>query len=332
MYLLRSAQKLVAKGVSQVFLCPNIRALPAIGLLATLLTIGLMGACSTGAVSNGVSPGGSMSQSGSVYDRVMKQGKIRCAYVVYSPGCLKDPNSSKLSGIGIESIEMVAKNLGLQVEFTEEVGWGTMLEGLETNRYDMIATPIWTNSNRARLVDFSRPIYYSPIYVWVKAGDKRFSESNLDSLNSESHKIATVDGETAEVIATEDFPKAKKLSLTQLSGVEQVLLNISTGKADVSFEEPAVALDFLAHNPGTIETISKNKPIRVFPNCWMFKRGQMEFKNMLDTALSQIINSGAAEKIIAKYEKYPGTLYRVALPYELPAVGTRKASGKAPLR
>ena len=282
--------------------------LVALGTLSALVTLS---ACSSGALKSGDAV-----KSESLYDRVIKQGKIRCAYVIYSPGCLKDPNSGKLSGIGIDAIEMVAKNLGLQVEFTEEVGWGTMLEGLQTNRYDMIATPIWTNSNRARLVDFSKPIYYSPIYVWVKAGDKRFNEKNLDTLNTEKSKIATVDGETAEVIANEDFPKAKKLSLTQLSGVEQVLLNVSSGKADASFEEPAVAQDFLAHNPGTIEAISKTKPIRVFPNCWMFKRGEMEFKDMLDTALSQILNSGAAEKIISKYEKYPGTLYRVALPYK----------------
>lgn len=253
-----------------------------------------------------------------LYARVMKQGKIRCGYVVYNPGCLKDPNSGKLSGIGIDTIELVAKNLGLKVEWTEEVGWGTMLEGLQTNRYDMIATPIWTNSNRARLVDFSRSIYFSPVYVWVKSGDKRFNQSNLETLNSPKYVIATVDGETAEVIAAEDFPKAKKLSLTQLSGVEQVLLNVASGKADASFEEPAVALEFLKHNPNTIESISKTKPIRVFPNCWMFKRGQMEFKNMIDTALSQLINSGATEKIIGKYEKHPGTLYRPALPYELP--------------
>src|SRR5207253_5761520 len=133
-----------------------------------------------------------------------------------NPGCLKDPNTGKLSGIGIDSLEMAAKNLGLKVEWTEEVGWGSMLEGLQTNRYDMIATPIWTNSNRARLVDFSRPLYYSPINVWVKAGDKRFNETNLTTLNSPDKVIATVDGETAEVIANEDFPQAKKLSLPQL--------------------------------------------------------------------------------------------------------------------
>jgi ABC-type amino acid transport substrate-binding protein len=252
----------------------------------------------------------------SVYDRVMQQGKIRCGFVVYSPGCLKDPNTGKLSGIGIDTIEMVAKNLGLKVEWAEETGWGTMLEGLQTNRYDLIATPVWTNSNRARLVDFSTPLFYSPINVWVKSGDKRFNTKNLSSLNSAKFVIATVDGETAEVIANEDFPKAKKLSLPQLSGVEQVLLNVSSGKADASFEEPAVAREFLSHNLGSIEAVLMEKPIRVFPNCWMFRRGQLEFKDMLDTALSQLINSGAVDKIIDKYEKYPGTLYRVALPYQ----------------
>ena len=76
-------------------------------------------------------------------------------------------------------------------------------------------------------------------------------------------RITTVDGETAEVIANEDFPLAKKLSLTQLSGVEQVLLNISTGKADASFEEPAVAKAFLEHNKGTIEMLKMSRSTAV---------------------------------------------------------------------
>ena len=101
--------------------------------------------------------------------------------------------------------------------------------------------------------------------------------------------------------------------------MEQLLLNVSTGKADISFEEPAVAQEFLAHNPGSISCLSRTKPLRVFPNCWMFKRGQIEFKDMIDTALEQLINSGVEEKILHKYEKYPGTLFRNVLPYQIPA-------------
>lgn len=253
----------------------------------------------------------------SLYDRVMQTGTIRCGYVLYQPFSIKDPNTGKLSGVGNDALELVAKNLGLKIEYTEEVGWGTMIEGLQQNRYDIIVSPIWPNSNRARLVDFSDPLCFSPVFAYVKAGDKRFA-NNLESINSEKIKIATIDGETAEVIARNDFPKAQKESLPQLADYSQVLLSVSTGKADVSFAEPGLVALFLKHNPGTLVNIAPANPVRVFPNCWMFNRGEMEFKNMLNTALSEAMNSGAIEKIIRKYEPAPNAIYRVAYPYRAP--------------
>lgn len=280
-------------------------------LLATIPTVALSG-CSTTATQQTKS-------EQSVYDRVMKQGKIRCGYVLYTPGCIKDPNTGKLSGIGIETIELVGKNLGLEIEWAEEVGWGSMIEGLLTNRYDMIATPVWTNANRARQVDFSKSLFYSPIFAYIKKGDKRFSAANLEKLNSPDYAVATVDGETAEIIAREDFSQAKKVSLPQLSDLSQLLLTVSTGKADYTFMEPSSAAGFVAHNTNAVEILKTPKPVRVFPNCWMFKRGQMEFKNMIDTALDQLVNSGVEEKIVHKYEAAPNSLYLDALPYHAPA-------------
>ena len=254
-----------------------------------------------------------------VYDRVMSKGKIRCGYVVYTPGCLKDPNSGELSGIGTDALKAVAKTLGLEIEFVEEVGWGSMIEGLQTNRYDIVSTPIWTNANRAKQADFSDPLFFSPIFVYARKGDQRFGNGNLSKLNSPDFSISTIDGETAEIIAREDFPKAKTVSLPQLTDLAQMLLTVDTGKADVTFMEPASAAAYIENNPGKVEIVKTDRPIRVFSNCWMFKRGQMEFKNMLDTALAQLINSGAMEKILAGYEPSPNTLYRTALPYRVPA-------------
>ncbi len=45
----------------------------------------------------------------SLYDRVIQSGKIRCAYAVFFPSCMKDPNTGKMSGIGVDTIELVAK-------------------------------------------------------------------------------------------------------------------------------------------------------------------------------------------------------------------------------
>lgn len=245
----------------------------------------------------------------SVYDRVTGSGKLRCAYALYNPGCMKDPNTGKLSGIGIEALELVAGNLGLAIEWTEEVGWGTMIEGLETNRYDIVATPVWATTNRARIVDFSDPLYFSPVCAYVKEGDRRF-DGDISRLNSKQFTIATIDGATAEIIAQEDYPEVKRLSLPQMTEFGQLLLTVSTGKADATFTEPADAALFIKSNPGSVRRVGA--PVRVFPNCWLFRRGQMEFKDMIDTALSQLNNSGALDRIIERHEPAPGILYRTA--------------------
>lgn len=257
------------------------------------------------------------SQEESVYDRVMRTGKIRCGYTIDPPGCLKDPNSGKLSGIGVDAIELVGKNLGLQVEWTEEVDWGTMIEGLQTNRYDLIATPIWPNSTRARVVDFSNPMYFSPIFAYARAGDRRFQSRDLRQVDSSKFTIASIDGATPEVIAREDFPNAKLVSMPQHCQISQMLLTVSAGKADVTFVEPAVAAAFRVHNAGSIEKISTEQPVRIFPNCWAFKRGQIEFKSMIDTVLNQFLDNGSVDRLVAKYEPAPNTLFRVAAPYQL---------------
>lgn len=57
-------------------------------------------------------------------------------------------------------------------------------------------------------------------------------------------------------------------------------------------------------------------PIRTFGNCIMFKRGQSEFKRMLDVAIDEAINKGFVDKSITKYETVPNTFYRVQNPYK----------------
>jgi polar amino acid transport system substrate-binding protein len=253
----------------------------------------------------------------STYDRVIQSGKIRCGYVVYPPGCIKDPNTGRLSGIGVEAIESIGKKLGLAVEWTEEIGWGTMLEGLETGRYDMVATPVWTNANRAKVISFSNPLFYSPVFVFARKGDHRF-KNHWEKINNPTVKISTVDGGTVEVIAAADFPKAKRFSMPEMTDISQLLLTVAGGKADVTFAESTIADRYMLSNPGTIENTNPGKPIRVFASSWILRRGELEFKAMLDTVLDEVVNSGALDKIISKYEKAPHEIYRLALPYQLP--------------
>jgi ABC-type amino acid transport substrate-binding protein len=96
-----------------------------------------------------------------------------------------------------------------------------------------------------------------------------------------------------------------------------VLLEVASGKADISFVEPAVAQEYIKNNPNTIRAIEGIQPLRVFPNVMMVNKGENKFLSMLNIAITELINNGYVDKIIDKYEKYPESFKRVALPYKL---------------
>lgn len=250
----------------------------------------------------------------STFDNIIKNKEIRCGYVIYPPGCIKDPNTGKLTGIFIDALNEAGKNLGIKISWVEEVGWGSMIEGLNTHRYDIIGSPVWANATRAKVADFTIPLFYSGIGVIVRKNDNRFN--NLSNINNKNIKIATIDGEMSDIIANSQFPLAQKVSLPQLSDVSQVLLNVAEGKADVAFVEPYFLNEYLKNNSDNLKNIAIQNPIRVFPNTMMIRQGDFKLKAMLNTALRELINNGFIDRLIDKYQSRPNELYKVALPYQ----------------
>jgi len=252
-----------------------------------------------------------------VIERVLKTKKIRAAYTIYPPGCMKDKDTGRLYGIFVETLEKVGKELDVEIEWTEEVGWGTQIEGLNTNRYDMMGSSVWANPKRAKLTYLSTPLYYSPISVFVRLEDKRWDGlTDWSILNDPAIKISTIDGGTGEVIVRNNFPNATKVSLPQLTEFSQSFMDVVHKKADLLFLEPFYGHKFLESNPNSIKDIAKNNPIRVFGNCYMFKQGEDEFQNMINTIIEDLHNSGFIESLIKKYEEYPNTIVRVVKPYK----------------
>ncbi|MDD5586116.1 MAG: transporter substrate-binding domain-containing protein [Alphaproteobacteria bacterium] len=262
----------------------------------------------------------------SVYDRVMRTQVIRAGYVSNPPSCMKDPNTGKYSGIFVEAMQEAVKKLGLRIEWTEEAGWGTMIEGMESGRYDIVPCAIWPNSRRSTHVDFTKPLFYSGIAAYVRADDNRF-DKNITLINSPSVKIATMDGEMAEVIASTDFPLAQKVQVPQLSEISNMLLNVKDRKADVTFVELYFAHEFLKNNPGALKNITADKPLRVFPDTVMIPGNEFALRQMLDTAFEELLNTGYVDSLLDKYEPAPGTFYRLAPPFHIGFAGSGDKSG-----
>jgi polar amino acid transport system substrate-binding protein len=257
------------------------------------------------------------------YARVVSSKTIRCGYVIAPPYTIRDPNSGKLSGLSYETMELAAKQAGYKLVWAEEVGWATMIEGLQTGRYDIICSGVWVNSARAQFSDFSAPIFYNAINAYVRVGDNRF-DTNLPPLtryaaiNRPDVTIATVDGEISAGIADESFPQAKRLAIPQSVDVSQLLLNVVDRKADITFVEPYTAVQFLKSHPGTLRDISSDRPIRIYPYSYMVPKGAYALKGLMDAMLLQIVISGQEDSLITKYDIEPGTIYPLVYPYRQP--------------
>jgi ABC-type amino acid transport substrate-binding protein len=234
-------------------------------------------------------------------DPVSRDNTIRVGYIIYPPLLTQDGSTGKLSGVSYDLVEAVAQEIGVEVDWTEEVGWGTALEGLKTNRYDVLGTQMWPNEAREKVASFSIAPMNSVLYPYVKSGDTRFSADNLDAINSSSVTVSALDGEMAVFIANEDYPSAKLNSLPQLSSYAEVFLNIVQKKADITFVEPSAAEDFLKSQPGTIERLG-DIPVRSFGNSFAFAKDNAGLMKDWNKALRKLTNDGTIENILEKYE------------------------------
>src|SRR5687767_190989 len=201
-------------------------------------------------------------------DKINETRTIRAAYINYPPSFVVDPNSKAKGGIMHEAAVAVADAMEVKLQYVEETSWATMIDTLSSGRADMVVSGIWPSSTRALKADFSRVVYYSPIHAYVRAGDNRF-DGDLAKVNRRGIRIATIDGELSSIVARTDFPEAAAVALPQQTDIAQLLLQLSTDKADLTFVEPAVAQEFMDKNPGVLRRVANVEPVRIFPNTFL---------------------------------------------------------------
>jgi ABC-type amino acid transport substrate-binding protein len=247
-------------------------------------------------------------------DSILKKGKIRCSYLIYSPYFQKGANTGKLSGIFYEIMQEIGRASDLEIEWVEEVGYESIFTGVNTGRHDVFAGGLWPSASRARAGGFTIPVFYSIIKAWGRMDETRFQ--GLEGIDNSNVRIATIDGAMEDIIAKADYPLAHRVSLPQLSLFTQNLLNITSKKADLTFAEPGIIKEYLQTNPGTLKELAPNKPLRIFGNSIVVPLGEYELKAFLDIALKELLFNGKIDQILSKYESAPGVFPRVAVPYK----------------
>jgi ABC-type amino acid transport substrate-binding protein len=239
-------------------------------------------------------------KSETAYQRVMRTGVLRCAYGIWEPCVMHDPNTGQFSGIVYDIMEEAGKALNLKIDYTLEVPWDSIGIALQTGKADAHCAGVFATPARGRVMAFSNPLFYSRAEAYARANDNRF-DYNLERINQPDIKVALSDDDITTEIYRNDFPQAKKYELAQFCPFEELFLAVATKKADVTFNGPTRLNTFEKGYPGKIKIIPTKHPLRIYPNAIAVDIKEEELLHVLNTAISQMIDNGKIDQLVAKY-------------------------------
>ncbi|MDR3423971.1 MAG: transporter substrate-binding domain-containing protein [Alphaproteobacteria bacterium] len=272
-----------------------------ISAVAAILVVGLL---KSGAVT--VGSRAPVAAKESTYDRVMRTGTIHCGYSVWKPLMWVDPNSNKKIGIFPDLIEAIGKRLGLKIIWQEELGWGTVVESVKSGRVDMACAGYWLQPNRFKYVASSTPLFYAPIYVWGRESETRFK--NLQDLNSDQVTVGDTDGGATLEIVKQRFPKAKILSLSELSTNVDLIESLITKKVDFVTDDATTFQDYAEKYPNKVKNLFPDQPVGLFPAVMLLPPDDPHFKQMIDDAMRSLEYDGTLDAILSAYHMENGFL------------------------
>lgn len=251
----------------------------------------------------------------SAYDRIMRTQTIRCGYGTNPPWIYRDLTTGEMKGPNVEIMQEIAKQLGFKLEWPEETGWANLPTSLAAGRVDVACSLLWTDPVRGKLVAYPKPLFYSAIHLYARADDKRFT-GKAEEINRPDIRIAVQDGDINEALARRYFPEARLVSLPQASSWTEVYMNVTTGKADVTFADSISVDNFNKAQEKKMRRIALPQPITVYGTAPAVGIQETALKEMLDTTITYLLDTGRIDEILKDFvRQYPDALVPAAKSY-----------------
>ena len=236
-------------------------------LLAKVLALPLAAALLIGA--------SSVSHAESTWERARNSGEIKFAVFNYPPYFVKDKATNEWGGALIEMAKDVAKEMKVELNMVEVGGWSELVLAISTGKVDfaagMQATPV-----RATAIDFAGPIYW---IEWVTVNRTGFEGKNWADYNDPSVKVAVMTGTSDQLLLEKWAPKASQVQFKELS---QIILAVSSGRADAFTTTVLSSMIAKEKNPG-LGTFNNPKPRAALPGYFGIRaEPDSTFKNFLN--------------------------------------------------
>ncbi|WP_010171300.1 amino acid ABC transporter substrate-binding protein [Bacillus coahuilensis] len=255
--------------------------------LVLALTTIFIAACGTNETAEEETTGSNADMT--LYDEVMENGELLIGTEgTYPPFTFHD-ESGELTGFDVEIAKEVASRLGVEAKFME-TQWDAMFEGLNSERFDVIANQVGIRDDRKETYDFSNPyIVSSAVLVTSKESDITTFEE-IDGLKSAQSLTSNY----------KDIAESYGAEIVGVEGLAQAIQNLENGRVDVTVNDKIAILDYFKQNENAGVKIAATAE-EASESGFMFRKGNEELVEAVNKALEEMIEDGTYEEISVKW-------------------------------
>ncbi len=222
---------------------------------------------------------------------IKDRGELLVCHAEALPWGAKDPKTNEWVGTDIEAARHLAGIMGVEYKPVDSQ-WGTLIPSLETDKCDIVMSPMFRTAERAMRVLFSNPSGYETQGTAVHMDSDAQSHSDLDK---EGMIIAVGSGTADEAFANRFFKEAtvKPLVSDKLS---TYFLEVASKRADAVLTDSSSLRNFIKQNPGMNLRIIDDAPLNPQGYAYAVLPGEYHFVNFINVWLETIEQQGLKDQ------------------------------------
>ncbi|GAK40807.1 ectoine/hydroxyectoine ABC transporter substrate-binding protein EhuB [Paenibacillus urinalis] len=260
-------------------------------------------------------------EKGSTLDQAIDQGYITVGFANEKPYAYKDENG-ELTGEAVEIAKVILERLGVKEMKGELTEFGSLIAGLQADRFDMITAGMFINPNRCSAVLFADPEYSIGESLAVKQGNPLNLTSYEDIAADDNAKVAVMTG-AVEIGYMEESgvpsdrivqvpDQASAISALQADRVQAITM---TGPSLTAMLESA-SDDQIERVEGFKQPVIDGESVRGY-GATAFRQADTEFQEAYNAELTKMKESGELLEILQEFgfteEELPGEMTAAAL-------------------
>lgn len=286
-------------------------------LLITLLLAVSLAACNSGTIENSGKSGasGDTGTKGTLAEAI-RNGSITVGFANEKPYAYKDANG-ELTGEAVEIARAILKRLGINEMKGELTEFGSLIAGLQANRFDLITAGMFVNPERCEAVLFANPEYSIGEAIAVKQGNPLNLGSYEDIASHEKARVAVMTGAVEiEYLQKSGVPddriiqvpdQASAISALQSGRVEAITM---TGPSLQAMLESA-GDDKIERVTDFSQPVIDGQSIRGY-GATAFRLADKEFQDAYNAELAKMKESGELLEILQQFgfteQEMPGDM------------------------